>query len=132
MDVMDRIKEEVDSHPIVLFMKGTPQMPQCGYSSRTAQVLQACEVEFAHVNVLADPEVFENLPRFANWPTFPQVYVKGELIGGHDITMEMFQKGELKPMLQAAAGKSKADLNDRTMNREKGGASRFFFNRQPL
>lgn len=105
MDVMDRIKHEVDSHPIIIFMKGTPQMPMCGYSSRTAQMLQACGVEFAHVNVLADPEVFENLPRFANWPTFPQVYVNGELIGGHDITMELFQKGELKPMLQAAAGK---------------------------
>ncbi len=108
MDVMDRIKQEVGSHPIVIFMKGTPQMPMCGYSSRTAQMLQACGVEFAHVNVLADPEVFENLPRFANWPTFPQVYVSGELIGGHDITMELFQKGELKPMLQAAAGKSDA------------------------
>lgn len=106
MDVMDRIKHEVDSHPIVIFMKGTPQMPMCGYSSRTAQMLQACGVDFAHVNVLADPEVFENLPRFANWPTFPQVYVNGELIGGHDITMELFQKGELKPMLQAAAGRS--------------------------
>lgn len=105
MDVMERIKQAVDSNPIVIFMKGTPQMPMCGYSSRTAQVLQACEVEFAHVNVLADPEIFENLPRFANWPTFPQVYVNGELIGGHDITLEMFQKGELKPMLQEAAAK---------------------------
>jgi len=103
---MDRIKETVDSHPIVVFMKGTPQLPMCGYSSRTAQMLQACEVEFSHVNVLADPEIFENLPRFANWPTFPQVYVNGELIGGHDIAMEMYQKGELKPLLQqAAAGK---------------------------
>ena len=106
MDVMDRIKEVVDSNPIVIFMKGTPQMPMCGYSSRTTQVLQACDVDFAHVNVLADPEIFENLPRFANWPTFPQVYVNGELIGGHDITVEMFQKGELKPMLQKAVGKA--------------------------
>ena len=106
MDVMDRIKEAVDSNPIVIFMKGTPQLPSCGYSSRTTQVLQACDVDFAHVNVLADPEIFENLPRFANWPTFPQVYVNGELIGGHDITVEMFQKGELKPLLQKAAGKA--------------------------
>lgn len=106
MDVMDRIKEAVDSNPIIIFMKGTPQMPMCGYSSRTTQVLQACDVDFAHVNVLADPEIFENLPRFANWPTFPQVYVNGELIGGHDITVEMFQKGELKPLLQKAVGKA--------------------------
>ena len=80
MDVMERIKQAVDSHAIVIFMKGTPQMPMCGYSSRTAQMLQACDVEFAHVNVLADPEVFENLPRFRNWPTFPQLYVNGELV----------------------------------------------------
>ena len=106
MDVMERIKQTVESNPVVIFMKGTPQMPMCGYSSRTSQMLQDCDVEFAHVNVLADPEIFENLPRFANWPTFPQVYVNGELIGGHDIAMEMFQKGELKPLLQEAVSKS--------------------------
>lgn len=106
MDVMERIKQAVDSDPVVIFMKGTPKMPMCGYSSRTAQVLEACDIDYAHVNVLADPEIFENLPRFANWPTFPQIYVNGELIGGHDITVEMFQKGELKPMLQKAVGKS--------------------------
>ncbi|MDT8386376.1 MAG: Grx4 family monothiol glutaredoxin [Thiogranum sp.] len=105
MDVMDRIKEVVEGNPVVIFMKGTPQMPMCGYSSRATQALQACEIEYAHVNVLADPEIFENLPRYANWPTFPQIYVNGELIGGHDITIEMYQKGELKPLLQKAAGK---------------------------
>ena len=105
MDVLDRIKEQVDSNPIILYMKGSPNQPQCGFSARTVQALMACGEEFAHVNVLADPEIFENLPRFANWPTFPQVYVNGELIGGHDITLEMFQKGELKPMLQEAAQK---------------------------
>ena len=67
---------------------------------------EACGVEFAHVNVLADPEIFANLPRFANWPTFPQVYVNGELIGGHDITVEMYQKGELKPLLEDAVRKA--------------------------
>jgi len=106
MNMMERIKQTVESNPVVIFMKGTPQMPMCGYSSRTSQMLQDCDVEFAHVNVLADPEIFENLPRFANWPTFPQVYVNGELIGGHDIAMEMFQKGELKPMLQEAVNKA--------------------------
>ena len=81
-------------------------MPMCGCSSLKTQMLQACDLEFSHVNVLADPEIFENLPRSANWPTFPQVYVNGELIGGHDITLEMFQKGELKPLLQEAVDKS--------------------------
>jgi monothiol glutaredoxin len=77
MDVMERIDQAVKENPVVIFMKGTPQIPQCGYSSRTAQALAACGQEFAHVNVLADPEVFQNLPRYANWPTFPQVYREG-------------------------------------------------------
>lgn len=105
MDVLERIDEQVKSNPIVIYMKGTPQMPMCGFSSRASQAMQSCGVEFAYVNVLADPEIFENLPRYQNWPTFPQIYVNGELIGGHDILMEMFQKGELQPLLQAAAGK---------------------------
>ena len=106
MDVMERIRQQVEQNPIVIYMKGTPQMPMCGFSSRAAQALTNCGVEFAYVNVLTDPEIFENLPRFANWPTFPQVYVNGELIGGCDITVEMFQKGELKPMLEAAVAKA--------------------------
>lgn len=106
MDVLQRIDEQVKSNPIVIYMKGSPQLPMCGFSSRTAQAMQSCGVEFAYVNVLADPEIFENLPRYQNWPTFPQIYVNGELIGGHDIVMEMYQKGELQPLLQAAAGKT--------------------------
>ena len=102
MDVMDRIKQQVEENSIVLFMKGTPQMPQCGFSSRAAQALQACGVEFAYVNVLADPEIFQNLPRFADWPTFPQLYINGELVGGCDITLELFQKGELQKMTKEA------------------------------
>ena len=110
MDVLERIQKQVDENPIVIYMKGTPQMPSCGFSSRTAQALQGCGVEFAYVNVLADPEIFENLPRFADWPTFPQVYINGELIGGCDITLELFQKGELQKMTQeAAAGKEQAE-----------------------
>jgi monothiol glutaredoxin len=99
---LERIKEQVTSNPIIIYMKGTPKMPQCGFSARASQALQACSVPFAYVNVLADQEIFENLPRFANWPTFPQIYVKGELIGGCDITLELYQKGELKPMLEQA------------------------------
>lgn len=103
MDVLDRIDEIVKNNAVVVFMKGTPQLPQCGFSSRTAQALQACGKEFTHVNVLADPEIFENLPRYQDWPTFPQVYIAGELVGGCDITMEMYQKGDLKKAIEAAA-----------------------------
>ena len=102
MDVLERIKQQVESHPVVIYMKGTPQLPQCGFSSRAAQALTACEQEFAYVNVLADPEIFENLPRYADWPTFPQIYINGELVGGCDITLELYQQGELKKMVEAA------------------------------
>ncbi len=108
MDVLDRIRQQVEENPIIIFMKGTPKMPMCGFSSRTAQAMQAAGVEFAYVNVLADPEIFENLPRFANWPTFPQIYIKGELIGGHDIAMDLYQKGELQKMMREAAGQADA------------------------
>jgi monothiol glutaredoxin len=103
---MDRIKDAVESNAIVIFMKGTPQMPQCGFSSRTSQALAACGEEFAFVNVLADPEVFQNLPRYANWPTFPQIYISGELVGGCDITMELLQKGELQKLVKEAKAKT--------------------------
>lgn len=106
MDALARIKEQVENNPVVIYMKGTPQLPQCGFSSRAAQALQACGVEFAYINVLADAEIYENLPQFANWPTFPQIYVSGELVGGCDITLEMYQKGELKPMLEEAVKKA--------------------------
>lgn len=108
MDPLERIKKQVEDTPIVLYMKGTPQFPQCGFSSRTAQALQNCGVEFGYVNVLADQEVYENLPAFADWPTFPQLYINGELIGGCDITLELFQSGELQKMAQAAAGTTSA------------------------
>lgn len=98
MDVTDRIKQEIESHPVVLFMKGTPDFPQCGFSARTSQVLKALGVQFGHVNVLAEPEVRANLPRYSNWPTFPQLFVKGELVGGCDITVEMYQSGELQKL----------------------------------
>jgi len=106
MDPLARIKEQVENTPIVLYMKGTPQLPQCGFSSRTAQALQQCEVEFGYVNVLADQEVYENLPNYADWPTFPQLYINGELVGGCDITLELFQNGELQKMTKAAVENS--------------------------
>ena len=109
MDVLERIKEQVETYPVIVYMKGTPQLPQCGFSSRTAEALKSLDIEFAYVNVLADPEIFQNLPRFADWPTFPQVYVDGELIGGCDITLEMHASGDLATMARAAVEKSSGD-----------------------
>ncbi len=103
MDVLERIDQQVKSNAVVIFMKGTPQFPMCGFSMRAAAALQECGVPFSYVNVLQDPEVFENLPRYADWPTFPQVYVDGELIGGCDITLELHANGELKTMMEQAA-----------------------------
>ena len=106
MSVMDRIQSEVSSHPVVLFMKGTPQFPMCGFSSRTVQALKAAGAAELHtVNVLEDPEVRANLPRFSNWPTFPQLFVNGELIGGCDITLELAESGELARII-AETGKA--------------------------
>ena len=103
MSVMERIQEEVDRRPIVLFMKGTPQFPMCGFSSRTVQALQAAGAAEMHtVNVLEEPEIRANLPRYSNWPTFPQLFVNGELIGGCDIAIELFESGELARMIAEA------------------------------
>jgi len=102
MDIIERIKTTVNSAPVVLFMKGTPQFPMCGFSSRTVNALQSIGVPFESVNVLEDPEVRANLPRFSNWPTFPQLWVEGELIGGCDITLELHEKGELAQMVRDA------------------------------
>ena len=102
MSVIERIQADVEGHPIVLFMKGTPQFPMCGFSSRTAQVLGAVGARYHSVNVLEDPEVRANLPRYSNWPTFPQLFINGELIGGCDITLELFESGELARMISEA------------------------------
>ncbi len=106
MDVLERIDQQVKGNPVVIYMKGTPDFPSCGFSSRAAEALKACGQPFAFVNVLADPEIFQNLPRYADWPTFPQIYIEGELVGGCDITLELFQKGELKPMIEQAVAKA--------------------------
>jgi monothiol glutaredoxin len=100
MDVIERIKGTLDSHPIVLYMKGTPQFPMCGFSSRTSQALKAAGAEFHSVNVLEDPEVRASLPRYSNWPTFPQLFINGELIGGCDITLDLYESGELARLVQ--------------------------------
>ncbi|PID45861.1 MAG: monothiol glutaredoxin, Grx4 family [Proteobacteria bacterium] len=114
MDVMERIKRVVEENPVIIFMKGSPKLPQCGFSSRAAQALMACGQEFAYVDVIQDPEVFQNLPQFADWPTFPQIYVGGELIGGCDITLEMFESGELEKMVKQARIDAGLDVNEAT------------------
>ena len=96
MDVEDRIKETVTNNRVVLFMKGTPQFPQCGFSSRAIQILEACGTEYETVNVLSDMDVREGIKRYSNWPTIPQVYINGEFVGGSDILLSMYQNGELQ------------------------------------
>lgn len=103
MDVMEHIKQAIESNSIILFMKGTPEFPQCGFSSRASQALAACGAEFAFINVLAEPEVRENLHRYANWPTFPQLYISGDLVGGCDIIMEMYESGDLQTLVDQAS-----------------------------
>jgi monothiol glutaredoxin len=102
MDVKDRIRQELDAAPVVLFMKGTPDFPQCGFSAQTVSALRHLGAQFHHVNIFDDPELREALKRHSNWPTYPQLYVKGELIGGCDITLEMYRSGELKQLLADA------------------------------
>jgi len=103
MDILDRIRQTVSDNPIVLFMKGTPQFPMCGFPSRAAQALKTSGANFESVNVLEDPEIRANLPRYSNWPTFPQLFINGELIGGCDIMDELRQSGELERMVKEAS-----------------------------
>jgi len=102
LDIIEQIKTTIHSNPIVLFMKGTPDFPQCGFSMRVVEALKSCEVAFAHVDILSQPEIRQNLPRYSNWPTFPQIFINGELVGGCDIVMELHEKGELQKMTRAA------------------------------
>ena len=102
-DVQQQIKDQVSKHSVVLYMKGTPQFPQCGFSAMAVQVLQASEVkELFTVNVLENPEIRQGIKEFANWPTIPQLYVGGEFVGGSDIMREMYESGELQKILEGA------------------------------
>jgi monothiol glutaredoxin len=102
MDVNERISKQLQTYPVLLYMKGTPDFPQCGFSAQTVAALRAVGAEFAFVNIFEDPEVREGLKVYSNWPTFPQLYVNGELVGGCDITLELYESGELKEMLASA------------------------------
>ena len=102
-EVLDTIREQIANNPVILYMKGSPQAPQCGFSAQTVQCLMACGERFAYVDILANPAIRATLPSYADWPTFPQLYVEGELIGGCDIVTEMYQSGELEPLIKSAA-----------------------------
>ena len=102
MDVQERIREQVTSHPVVLYMKGSPSFPQCGFSANAVQLLKAGgATEVFTVDVLQDPEIRQGIKDYANWPTIPQLYIKGEFIGGSDIMKELYQSGELQKLLSA-------------------------------
>ena len=103
MDINERIEEQLTSNEVMLYMKGTPDFPQCGFSGQTVAALKAVGKPFAYVNIFEDPEIREGLKAYSNWPTFPQLYVKGELVGVCDIVVEMFHAGELKTLLEEAA-----------------------------
>jgi monothiol glutaredoxin len=103
MDIQQRIKDQVTAHRVVLYMKGTPQLPQCGFSQLAIQILDACGVQNPYtVNVLADADIRQGIKDYANWPTIPQLYVNGEFVGGSDIMREMYQSGELQKLIQEA------------------------------
>jgi monothiol glutaredoxin len=107
--VFERIKQDIKDNDVVLYMKGTPVFPQCGFSAAVVQVLGNLGVKFKGVNVLTEPELREGIKRFANWPTIPQLYVKGEFIGGCDIVREMFESGELQELLKTKGVKAAAE-----------------------
>ena len=102
MNAVERIKAQLAGAPVVLYMKGTPDFPQCGFSAQTVAALRASGAKFSTVNIFEDPELREELKRYSNWPTYPQLYVKGELVGGCDIVIEMHKNGELKQLLNEA------------------------------
>jgi len=103
MEIFDTIREQIENNSILLYMKGSPNQPQCGFSARAVQALMACGERFAYVDILANPEIRANLPKYGNWPTFPQLWVAGELVGGCDIVTEMFESGELQTLVKEAA-----------------------------
>jgi monothiol glutaredoxin len=102
VDVNQRIEKQLASYPVLLYMKGTPDFPQCGFSARVVAALRSLDAKFAYVNIFEDPEIREGLKAFSNWPTFPQLYVNGELIGGCDIAVELYESGELSGILEKA------------------------------
>jgi monothiol glutaredoxin len=106
VDIIETIKEQIANNPVLIYMKGSPNAPQCGFSARASQALMACGEKFAYVDILQNPDIRANLPKYANWPTFPQLWVNGELVGGSDIVLELHEKGELQQLVKGASGKT--------------------------
>ena len=111
-DVVTTIRDQIEGNPILLSMKGSPQSPQWGFSAQTVQCLVSCGQRFAYVDILSNPEIRATLPQYADWPTFPQLYVNGELIGGCDIVTDMYEAGELEPLVKEAASLDSDSTND--------------------
>jgi monothiol glutaredoxin len=109
MDIIETIKEQIAGNQILLYMKGSPNQPQCGFSARTVEALMACGERFAYVDILANPEIRSTLPQYGNWPTFPQLWVNGELVGGCDIITEMQESGELETLIKENAAEKTAE-----------------------
>jgi monothiol glutaredoxin len=109
METIERIKQQISENPILLYMKGSPKLPSCGFSSQASQALISCDEKFAYVDILQNPDIRAELPKFANWPTFPQLWVDGELVGGCDIIIEMFQQGELQTLIKEVAAKQDSE-----------------------
>ena len=101
MDIIEKINNQIADNKILLYMKGSPDKPECGFSQRASQILMACGKEFSFVDILSNPEIRQELPSVSEWPTFPQLFINGELGGGSDIMMEMYQNGELKELIDS-------------------------------
>lgn len=109
MDVVETIKQQIENNTIILYMKGSPQQPQCGFSARASQAVMSCGERFAYVNILDHPEIRATLPSYSNWPTFPQLYINGDLVGGCDIITELSEQGELETMVKDAVAAQEAE-----------------------
>lgn len=109
METIERIKEQISENTVLLYMKGSPKLPSCGFSSQASQALISCGEQFAYVDILQNPDIRAELPKYADWPTFPQLWVEGELVGGCDIIIEMFQQGELQTLVKEASSKNASE-----------------------
>ena len=109
MDIIETIKGQVENNAILLYMKGSPDQPQCGFSAQASQAIMACGERFAYIDILSNPDIRANLPQYSEWPTFPQLFVDGELVGGCDIIVEMYQSGELQTLIKESAASQAAE-----------------------
>ncbi|VFP85851.1 Grx4 family monothiol glutaredoxin [Candidatus Erwinia haradaeae] len=112
MSVLEKIQRQIIENPIILYMKGSPESPSCGFSAQAVQAITACGERFAYIDILKNPEIRSEMPKYANWPTFPQLWIDGDLCGGCDIILEMFQKGELQKLIKKTAKKYNSSIKD--------------------